>query len=695
MRHLCFITTTAFSLAFSALAVAQEIRRDTLDASRITAAQRDLTGTWVVSGTDIKGITTPLGDGSAIKFIQTLPGVSTGAEGSSAVFVRGGNLGSNLITLDGVPLYGSGHLLGFSTSYSPDIAAETRFMVGGFTSEEGNLTSSHIKVSTRDGDFAKLSGGVSASPFILGGFLSAPVVKEKVSLFAAARVSPMGMELNVIKGLTSALDSTSGIKAVVFDFFGKLKLRISPAQDLSFSVFRSLDSYGYNYGRDSEDRIRWGNTIIDLKHDISLGKNWHIMNNISYDKFENYQGMRKILGETENSLALRSDLDEASFRSEAIWTGDNGWGIHTGIKVRSAKLNPGGSSEFSDKLISHLPKYENPWTGRVFLAMAHAQVSKTNEGKYNFRVAGRFNKYSLAKRVAERRRNSFTSPELSIMGKVFFVKWAGVEVTADQTVQYYHTLEGIPIGWSMDMLLPSDTDLPPEKTSQIYSGLFASINSHRVSIGGYYKKMDNLTYFRDASQLFSPAAAGWRDNINTGSGSSKGIEVLYATTFEKFSSKVSYTLSKTDRVFPDLNEGKAFPAKFDRRHILNVNAEYTLVKQKDREFGMNTYFTYQSGHWTTIQAGQFSRWIESKTEVVIDYYTSIHNWQMPQYIRWDVGLFWRYRTGSNNPGTLNVGIYNLLNRHNPYNITFDPKDRKWKQLSIFPIMPTISWTMEF
>ena len=111
MRHLCFITTTAFSLAFSALAVAQEIRRDTLDASRITAAQRDLTGTWVVRGTDIKGITTPLGDGSAIKFIQTLPGVSTGAEGSSAVFVRGGNLGSNLITLDGVPLYGSGHLL--------------------------------------------------------------------------------------------------------------------------------------------------------------------------------------------------------------------------------------------------------------------------------------------------------------------------------------------------------------------------------------------------------------------------------------------------------------------------------------------------------------------------------------------------------------------------------------------------------
>ena len=304
MRHLCFITTTAFSLAFSALAVAQEIRRDTLDASRITAAQRDLTGTWVVRGTDIKGITTPLGDGSAIKFIQTLPGVSTGAEGSSAVFVRGGNLGSNLITLDGVPLYGSGHLLGFSTSYSPDIAAETRFMVGGFTSEEGNLTSSHIKVSTRDGDFAKLSGGVSVSPFILGGFLSVPVVKEKVSLFAAARVSPMGMELNAIKGLTSALDSTSGIKAVVFDFFGKLKLRISPAQDLSFSVFRSLDSYGYNYGRDSEDRIRWGNTIIDLKHDISLGKNWHIMNNISYDKFENYQGMRKTLGETENSLRV-------------------------------------------------------------------------------------------------------------------------------------------------------------------------------------------------------------------------------------------------------------------------------------------------------------------------------------------------------------------------------------------------------
>ena len=43
-----------------------------------------------------------MGEADIIKYVQTLPGVSTGAEGSSAIYVRGGNIGSNLTTLDGV-----------------------------------------------------------------------------------------------------------------------------------------------------------------------------------------------------------------------------------------------------------------------------------------------------------------------------------------------------------------------------------------------------------------------------------------------------------------------------------------------------------------------------------------------------------------------------------------------------------------
>ena len=276
------IVTVLVALALTGTALpAQETLRDTIRASRITADLQPRTGTRVVKSSDIRSLITPLGDGSAIKLIQTLPGVATGAEGSSALYVRGGNIGSNVITIDGVPLYGSGHILGFSTSYSPDIVSDTRFMVGGFSSEEGNLTSSHIKVNTRDGDFSKLSGGASASPFILGGYISTPLVKDKLSFIGAVRVSPVGLELQAVKGMTSALDDISDIRAAVGDAYGKLKWLITPRQSLSLSGFYSLDSYGYTYGTTSKDKMGWSNAVVSLAHDVSFDTPWRVESGLS------------------------------------------------------------------------------------------------------------------------------------------------------------------------------------------------------------------------------------------------------------------------------------------------------------------------------------------------------------------------------------------------------------------------------
>lgn len=129
--------------------------KDTLRGS-VVVGERSGTreaGTRIVKVRDFKNMVAATGEADVIKYIQTLPGVSTGGEGSSAFYVRGGNLGSNLLTLDGVPLYGSSHLLGFTSVYSPDIISDAVFQVGGFTSEEGNLTASHIKLTSCEGDF--------------------------------------------------------------------------------------------------------------------------------------------------------------------------------------------------------------------------------------------------------------------------------------------------------------------------------------------------------------------------------------------------------------------------------------------------------------------------------------------------------------------------------------------------------------
>lgn len=657
-----------FVLAMAPLSAQEIARRDTIKASRITAALRHVPGMRAVKSSDVRTLISPLGDGSAIKLIQTLPGVATGAEGSSAIYVRGGNIGGNVITLDGVPLYGSGHILGFSTSYSPDIVSDTRIMVGGFSSEEGNLTSSHIKVSTRDGDYQRVTGGVSVSPFILGGYVSTPIVKNKLSFLGAVRLSPIGWELQAVKGMTSAMNAISDICAYVGDAYGKFKWLISPRQSLSLSGFYSLDSYGYTYGSSSKDKMGWSNAIASLTHEISLDAPWRIESGLSANRFVNHQGMEKTLGEKDNSVALQGGLKELTAKSTAFWEGPSGWSFQGGLKARMASFTTGTQTPTNTLLLT-----------------AHAQIGKAKPGRYEVVAAGRVNYFA-----------SF-DPEVSLSGKVFFIKdLLGLEMTFDRTVQYYHTLEGIPLGWSLDLLVPSDSRLAPEKAMQGYAGFFLSAKNHRFSAGAYLKKMENLIFFRDATRLFSSAVAGWRDEIKTGSGLSKGIELLYEMDLDRLDARVAYTLSKTDRTFPEINDGIPFPAKFDRTHILNARLDFIALRTPKTELGINTFFTYQSGHWATVPAGRFSGWISpGGQEVVVDYHSGIHNWQATPYIRWDIGAFFKYGIGSRRPGMLTLGIYNVLNRHNIYSILYDPQSRSWKGLSLFPIMPTVSWSMDF
>ena len=104
---------------------AQNIReiRDTIRSSQIVSdriVERDA-GTRIIALPELRSMVAATGEADIIKYVQTLPGVSTGAEGSSAIYVRGGNIGSNLTTLDGVPLYGGSHLLGLSSAYPSDI----------------------------------------------------------------------------------------------------------------------------------------------------------------------------------------------------------------------------------------------------------------------------------------------------------------------------------------------------------------------------------------------------------------------------------------------------------------------------------------------------------------------------------------------------------------------------------------------
>ena len=141
----------------------------------------------------MRRVVSPLGEGDAIKLIQSLPGVSTGAEGGSAIFVRGGNLGSNLLTLDGVTVHGISHLVGLASSVPSDAIGEMDFQVGGFDADRSPLTASHIHLSSAEPGTERIQGKVFLSNFLAGVSMDGPLT-SKTGILVAARISPLSLE---------------------------------------------------------------------------------------------------------------------------------------------------------------------------------------------------------------------------------------------------------------------------------------------------------------------------------------------------------------------------------------------------------------------------------------------------------------------------------------------------------------------
>ena len=543
-----------------------------------------------------------------------------------------------------------------------------------------------VLTSSRDGSFDTFSAKADISNFMLGGCVSTPLVKDRLSLMASFRVSPAPFEYKAISGMIDreAID-LSDAHAAIYDLYAKLKYRFDGKRSLSASFFHSRDNYKFRMNSGSEDMMSWDNAIGILQYEAPWFGKGRFRLTASYNHYGNSQGMEKQMNTTSNDLMIRSLLEEGMVHALVETPFGKDWHTQFGLKGRMAWFNPGSARVLETTGL--FPKTSSPLvdnTRKNATGTLHGQVSKGSLDRNMFRVAGRLN-YNSATGLA---------PEASALGRLRLTRHLGVEVTADYLVQYYHSLEGIPLGWSLDMIIPPSEQFKPETAVQVYAGLYGDAGIHHFSAGAYYKDMDRLVYFSDASKLFDSAIVGWEENIRTGSGTSRGLEFLYEKTGELLNWRIAYTLSRTDRHFPELNKGVTFPAKYDRTHILNASATVRVLSRERMNLNVSGLFTWQSGHMETVTAGSW--WISDPITGYVeqDFYTSFNNYRMPPYIRCDVSAVLEL-TGRRHPQTLHVGVYNLLNRHNPFSLSYDPDTGKWKQISLLPIMPSLKYSIQF
>ena len=665
MEKRLIIAVGFLSICLSVLPLAGQdiVFRDSLEAARITALRHmhRETGATLAAPEHIRATASPLGEGDALRWVQSLPGVVTGADGTSAFYVRGGNSGGNLLTVDGIPIYGYSHVLGITSILPPDVIESARFVKGGFGGAQGNFSSSHIALQTispEAGSPRKINA--TLNNFLTGTGVSASV-GEKGSVLAAGRISPLSLEYQALKGLMQGgLGDLDRLGALVFDAYGKFMWRFNDRNQISASVLGSMDRYSFLTSDGSDERMGWRNVIgaVQSRHDFGFGK---ILLSASYNGYRSAQEQRKSFQTKNYNFLMSSMVDEMTLSADGLFPLGRFFCLNAGVSGRLALFAPARAAMSTDRMTSFLLSgwLQGNWKSKQLEASAGTRLNL-------FRGIG--------------------MPDFNVSAKWQLFPFLALEGTFDRISQYYHTLEGLPLGWTMDLIVPASAEMPAERLMQGYAGVELTFGRNQLTAGAFWREMENLVYYKDAGDLFSGAQTAWADAVDVGKGDARGIELLYEFSGRDVYIKASATLSRaTRKEFPTVNEGRPFHAPFDRRVVAGAMVEWHRISLS---------FTYQDGNWVNGRGERYAVPLPGDESVSLDYFGAINNHQMPSIIRLDAGYRFKWQWGRVS-NELNLGVCNLLNHFNPYTVYYDTKEGVWKEMALLPILPNFSWSFSF
>lgn len=615
------------------------------------------------------------GESDPLKMITSQPGVSTGIEGTSSIFVRGGNNGNNRTELDGVPFYDSGHLLGLISSFPAGIIKNITFRKGGQSSVKGDFSASLTKICTKDSPDGT---SVTLSPFFAGIYKSGYIRKKNdISYITSARYTLINPLWKIARQIGS-IDNIN-FNPVSGDLFIKLNIPLSNASKVTAGAYYSHDDISFAESN-IDMSINWGNKTTYASWSYSPSHWLTIESSGYYLKYTSSQNQQSIRQEQLNTkLYLDGSIEE--------------YALNTNANMHYKDFNLSVGAEMKNRnLYCSSPVFRS--NTKNFINSIFADIKYSNSF-FSTGAGIRQTGYS------------FDLTDLHLNTTIFIGKYFGAEVTYDKMHQLTHTAEGGLAGWR-DFIIPAYDSLQQETCSQIYLGGFYSRKRVTLSIGAYYKEMENLTSLKRTSDLFFGSFMGWNQILETGTGISKGIEASVVIYMDKFSGTTSYTLSKTDRKFDNINEGKRFPFQYDRRHILNFIGSYTMKEREEHRQMANLNISYSSGGYSTLPVARYQaaelpfigQLINdgSLTDLTLLHLQSIlavpdiNGFQMPYYLRIDLGYVFNWKRQKRET-ELSLGVTNILNRHNASLVYY--RDGYWRQMSIIPIMPSVGFKISF
>lgn len=666
--------------------------QNNLDAVTIRAEKADKisegTGmsTVILTQEEIEKIPTLMGETDLLRVVQLLPGVQSGGEGGTGFYVRGGGPDQNLILLDGVPVYNASHLFGFFSVFNTDAINRVELIKGGFPARYGGRLSSVLDIQMKEGNMNRYTGEGSVGPLAIKLTGEGPIVKNKASFIISARrtfIDLFLLPLNLQK-------SGQGFSYYFYDANVKLNWKINDKHRLFLSAYAGDDKMSLRFkdGKKGDNYIQqkfklgWGNITGALRWNYVISKSLFMNTTFTYSRYRFRTGIDMDFDasnfKNKYGFSYQSGIDDLAGAIDYDWFISSKHHVKFGGKYIFHYFSPGISSQYINDSTSH---YD---TER--LSSSEAQVYIEDEWKIHPKFALNAGIHASGFAVE----NAFywsVQPRVSMAYKI--IQNLAMKASYAEMTQYIQLLSNPGISLPTDLWLPSTSKIKPQRSRQVGLGLFKDWGNYlETSVEAYYKTMDNvLDYKNGASSIIT--GDDWEDRITQGKGYSYGMEVFIRKKTGKITGWIGYTLSWSNRKFADLNYGKAFPYRYDRRHDFELTLSYAVTKNID----ICATWVYGTGNAITLP-GEAYPLADLPSEQGHDLHTYGYrnDYRMKDNHRLDLSVNFNKKTKWGKR-TWNISIYNVYNRKNPF--FYYVSDTKLKQVSIMPIIPSFSYIFKF
>lgn len=662
-----------------------------------------------------------LGEVDILKTIQYLPGVKGNGEGNSGFYVRGGGPDQNLILLDEATVYNASHLFGFFSVFNADAVKNIDLIKGGMPANYGGRISSVLDINMKEGNDKGFHGqggiGLIASRLTLEG----PIVKDKGSFIVSGRRTYIDL---LLKPFVNDTSEFSGTGYYFYDINAKANYRLGEKDRVYLSGYFGRDVFTFDNSNPGDPgfRIPWGNATVSARwnhvftpklfmNTTATFSDYNFLFDAEQDvfRFKLYSGIR--------DYSLKLDLSHyANVRHSLKYGGQYTRHIYTPstVKVESddvefnieepAKLNAHEAAVYvlDDMDVTDLLRVN---FGLRFTWFAH--VGNWREYLYDSEgteIGQRT--YSSGDIIAQ-----YSALEPRISARYKTGANSSVKASFNRGQQYVHLASFSGIALPTDVWVPSGQNVKPLVGTQYAVGYFKDWKDRmfETSVEAYYKTMDNLIEYAEGAEPQDNGNTNYDNNFVYGDGYSYGVELFVKKTFGKLNGWAGYTWSRTMRKFPDLNNGEEFPSRWDRTH----DGSLVLSYEHNERWSFGTTFTYSTGQAVTLPVNRY--WVEGQ---LVSEYTERNGFRMAPYHRMDISATLKnkpMRTKKNKEtgeetevkrryrSSWTLAIYNLYNRRNPYFIYFAnegiPSEGTFevtaKQVSLFSILPSITWNFEF